>query len=297
VQGNSRGLLDSNQVNTDGYNWDAFGNLISRGGTNPTAFAWGGGSGYQSDGDSGLKLLGHRYYDSRTGRFISQDPAGDGDNWYAYCGNDPMDEADPDGLSEVFVDATMAGAGWTGHGDWSAYHGGEWGTYDWFGTDGHGGMKYNYTEVVGPSVLDTMMAGGLGLNMGAAMFAGPQNRGGGRLTPGEAEDLNNIALEMEKKRRLALRKVSELYEDKQSLRGQHPDERRKPSLSRRGHRIRMEKIKADWGNLKARMLDILEKAGIATEGIADDISLDFGFVYFDPHLADYYMRRRYPGGA
>jgi len=106
VQGNSRGLLDSNQVNTDGYNWDAFGNLISRGGTNPTAFAWGGGSGYQSDGDSGLKLLGHRYYDSRTGRFISQDPAGDGDNWYAYCGNDPVDGTDPQGLVCALFNST-----------------------------------------------------------------------------------------------------------------------------------------------------------------------------------------------
>jgi len=39
AQGNSRGLLDSNQVNTDGYNWDAFGNSVSRFGGNPTAFA------------------------------------------------------------------------------------------------------------------------------------------------------------------------------------------------------------------------------------------------------------------
>jgi RHS repeat-associated protein len=74
---------------------------MSRNGTNPTAFAWNEESGYQSDGDSGLKLLGHRYYDSRTGRFISQDPAGDGDNWYAYCGNDPTDGVDPEGLKEL----------------------------------------------------------------------------------------------------------------------------------------------------------------------------------------------------
>ena len=59
-----------------------------------------GGGGGEPDGpDSGLKLLGHRYYDSRTGRFISQDPAGDGDNWYAYCGNDPMNGVDPSGLT------------------------------------------------------------------------------------------------------------------------------------------------------------------------------------------------------
>ena len=98
AQGNSRGLLDSSQTAQDGYNWDGFGNLVSRFGSNPTGFAWNVSSGYQSDNDSGLRLLGHRYYDSRTGRFISQDPAGDGDNWYAYADNDPMDGVDPDGL-------------------------------------------------------------------------------------------------------------------------------------------------------------------------------------------------------
>jgi len=99
AQGNSRGLLDGGQGNPDGYNWDAFGNSVSRFGTNPTAYAWNEEAGYQSDNDSGLKLLGHRYLDSRTGRFISQDPAGDGDNWYMHADNDPMDEDDPDGLS------------------------------------------------------------------------------------------------------------------------------------------------------------------------------------------------------
>lgn len=31
--------------------------------------------GYQEDGDNGLKLLGHRYYDPSTGRFLSRAPA------------------------------------------------------------------------------------------------------------------------------------------------------------------------------------------------------------------------------
>jgi len=107
ASGNSRGLLNGSQGNTDGYNWDAFGGLMSRVGSSVTGYAWGEGSGYQSDADTGLVLMGHRYYDTRIGRFISQDPAGDGDNWYAYAGNDPVDNTDPTGL-------VIAGGGWGG---------------------------------------------------------------------------------------------------------------------------------------------------------------------------------------
>ncbi|HEY3415172.1 MAG TPA: RHS repeat-associated core domain-containing protein [Armatimonadota bacterium] len=35
-------------------------------------------------------MLGNRYYDPAIGRFISQDPAQDESNWYAYCGNNPL---------------------------------------------------------------------------------------------------------------------------------------------------------------------------------------------------------------
>ena len=98
--GNLRGMSDAGvQGYPDAYNWDGFGQLIGRAGGTSTPFGYGEASGYQTDGDSGLRLLGHRYYDSRTGRFISQDPAGDGDNWYAYADNDPIDGVDPDGLS------------------------------------------------------------------------------------------------------------------------------------------------------------------------------------------------------
>ena len=59
-----------------------------------------GGEGYQSDSQSGLQLLGARYYDASIGRFISRDPSGykGGLNFYAYCGNDPVNCSDPTGL-------------------------------------------------------------------------------------------------------------------------------------------------------------------------------------------------------
>jgi len=38
------------------------------------------------------------WYDPDTGRFISEDPAQDGLNWYVYAGNNPLKYTDPTGL-------------------------------------------------------------------------------------------------------------------------------------------------------------------------------------------------------
>ncbi|RMG25020.1 MAG: RHS repeat-associated core domain-containing protein, partial [Armatimonadetes bacterium] len=59
--------------------------------------------------DTSLSLLGHRYYDSTTGRFLTRDPIGDGRNWYSYCGNNPVAFADPRGLGWVRVVLSVAG--------------------------------------------------------------------------------------------------------------------------------------------------------------------------------------------
>jgi RHS repeat-associated protein len=77
--------------------YDAFGNLLSSTGTWGGPLGYAGGFGYQEDA-TGLKLLGHRYYDSSTGRFLTRDPIQDGRNWYVYCGNDPVVYVDEDGL-------------------------------------------------------------------------------------------------------------------------------------------------------------------------------------------------------
>lgn len=80
---------------------DAFGNLASSTGTWNGPFGYAGGFGYQEDA-TGLKLLGHRYYDSSTGRFLTRDPIKDGRNWYAYCDNDPLSRIDPTGLWSLY---------------------------------------------------------------------------------------------------------------------------------------------------------------------------------------------------
>ena len=61
-------------------------------------FGFAATSGYPEDGDTGLKLLGHRYVDPSTGRFLTRDPAQAGRNWYAYCENNPSKKVDPKGL-------------------------------------------------------------------------------------------------------------------------------------------------------------------------------------------------------
>ncbi len=81
--------------------YDAFGNLESGGfGAWQGPFGYAGSFGYQEDG-SGLRLLGHRYYDSSTGRFLTRDPIKDGRNWYGYGGGfgNPTGFTDSDGLT------------------------------------------------------------------------------------------------------------------------------------------------------------------------------------------------------
>jgi RHS repeat-associated protein len=87
----------ASQSVTSNVRWDAFGMLASQSGTQSGPFGFAGGWDYQQDGDSGLQLLGHRYYDPSTGRFLTRDPIGDGRNWYAYCENNPLKWVDPTG--------------------------------------------------------------------------------------------------------------------------------------------------------------------------------------------------------
>jgi RHS repeat-associated protein len=94
---------DANQATTATKTYDAFGMPISTTGSSASPFGFAGGYGYEEDTVSGLKLLGHRYYDPSTSRFLTRDPARDGRNWYNYCGNNPIKSVDPTGLDTYLI--------------------------------------------------------------------------------------------------------------------------------------------------------------------------------------------------
>jgi RHS repeat-associated protein len=89
------------------YTYDPFGSTSSSGtdiqGTQYTG----------RDNDSnGLDYYRARYYAPQTGRFISEDPAGfsGGINFYAYAGDNPVNNIDPSGLTTVTSTAWFPGA-------------------------------------------------------------------------------------------------------------------------------------------------------------------------------------------
>jgi hypothetical protein len=63
----------------------------------------------------------NRYYNSRIGRFISEDFIHSGLNWYVYCHNDPINFSDPLGLAEKLrklVEETTGSVNWVGEDNW-----------------------------------------------------------------------------------------------------------------------------------------------------------------------------------
>ena len=59
--------------------------------------------GEYTDDETGFVYLRNRYYDPEVGRFITEDPARDGENWYVYCENNPIMFVDTNGLQPAIA--------------------------------------------------------------------------------------------------------------------------------------------------------------------------------------------------
>ncbi|MBI5885113.1 MAG: RHS repeat protein [Deltaproteobacteria bacterium] len=92
-------LTDSTGAAAQSYTYDAFGNItatLNASFAQPYTF-----TGREFDQETGLYYYRARYYDARTGRFISEDPIGfnGGDtNLYSYVGQNPVRYTDSIGL-------------------------------------------------------------------------------------------------------------------------------------------------------------------------------------------------------
>ena len=92
------------KLGTDSYTYDAFGNQKNDDDTAYNPFRY---CGEYYDAETGFIYLRNRYYSPDTGRFITEDPAKDGLNWYAYCENNPVNRWDPNGKSWDEYDAFL----------------------------------------------------------------------------------------------------------------------------------------------------------------------------------------------
>ena len=96
--GNTVTLTDANGATVSKCDYSAYGNRTSIKSYINTPFKY---CGEYQDNESGMVYLRNRYYKINEGRFTQEDPAKDGLNWYAYCGNNPVNFVDPFGLDSI----------------------------------------------------------------------------------------------------------------------------------------------------------------------------------------------------
>ncbi len=111
VRGSVTNIVTSAGVTENGYFYDEFGNAQESGNTNflnETTY-----TGSIKDDSTGLQYMNARFYDAKSGRFLSQDSySGNAyDPWtqhlYSYCGNNPTNFTDPTGH---FSESDLEGA-------------------------------------------------------------------------------------------------------------------------------------------------------------------------------------------
>ncbi len=104
THGNVVGIANASGGMSKTYAYDAFGVELSPVSNDANPFRY---SGKYFDAESGDYYLRARYYNPRLGRFLTEDPAHDGNNWYVYCNNNPVKYVDPSGKIAVVDDALV----------------------------------------------------------------------------------------------------------------------------------------------------------------------------------------------
>jgi RHS repeat-associated protein len=89
----------------DRRTYDAWGGVRQGAQTGDPKGRYAANLGHVQDDESGLIYMRARYYEPSTGRFVSEDPANAGLNWFVYAGNSPTTNVDVEGkdTSSVFA--------------------------------------------------------------------------------------------------------------------------------------------------------------------------------------------------
>ncbi len=91
------GEVDPSGNLTSSPKYDVYGAVRANPGTASTRQGFVGGLGHVSDTETGLVYMRARYYDPSNGRFVSEDPAKSGMDWFVYCDNNPVNMVDNNG--------------------------------------------------------------------------------------------------------------------------------------------------------------------------------------------------------
>ena len=114
--GNTLALTDAAGNMTDAYAYSPFGERLAHAGGSAQPFTFAGEWGVRQENAAGtLYQMRARYYDARSGRFLSPDPLWPGDdphelNPYTYARNNPLAFLDPEGTTTIAVPPVPAPA-------------------------------------------------------------------------------------------------------------------------------------------------------------------------------------------
>jgi len=92
---------------TSSPKYDVYGLVRQNPGTASSAMGFVGSLGHLSEAGTGLIYMRARYYDPALGRFNSEDPSHNGNNWFAYCDNNPVNELDQSGKNPFLIAALI----------------------------------------------------------------------------------------------------------------------------------------------------------------------------------------------